>query len=128
MIEGLDALKLPDSGVRIEPYWEHARAGRLALPRCAACGRLHWYPRAMCPFCLSDDIHWEESRGRGTIYSFSIMRTKSPYVVAYVRIDEGITLMTNIVDCDVESLQIGQAVSVKFEKRSSVLVPVFSPV
>ena len=32
-----------------QPFWEAARQGRLMLPRCLACGRCHWYPRAFCP-------------------------------------------------------------------------------
>ncbi len=71
------------------------------------------YPRPICPFCGSDRTEWTESPGRGVIYSFSVMRRATPpYVIAYVTLDEGVTMMTGLVDCDVDALRIGQPVRV----------------
>ncbi len=110
-------------------YWEAARQGRLLLRRCVACGRIHYYPRAHCPFCLSADGTWLEAAGTGTIYSWSVeRRADPPYAIAFVTLDEGPTLMTNIVDCDLEALAIGQRVSLIFVLREGRPVPVFTPV
>ncbi len=96
-------------------FWEAAAKGKLLVKTCAACGRAHHYPRPLCPFCGSGQTEWKESAGRGVIYTFSVMRRASPpYAIAYVTLDEGVTMMTNLVDCDFDALRIGQPVRVVF--------------
>ena len=57
-----------------------------------------------------------ERSGKGAIYSFSVMRrAETPYVIAYVTLDEGTTMMTNIVDCDFDRVEIGQKVRLVFK-------------
>jgi uncharacterized OB-fold protein len=41
-------------------------------------------------------------------------RAEVPYAIAYVTLDEGPTMMTNLVDCDFDRLKIGQRVKVVF--------------
>lgn len=97
-------------------FWAAAAQGRLLLPTCTDCGKAHWYPRVVCPLCGSADLAWSEASGRGTLYAFSpARRADPPYILAYVTLDEGPTLMTNIVDARFEDLRIGQAVSVRFQ-------------
>ncbi len=128
MIDGLENIPFPASGSKLQPYWDGLRAGLLLLPRCRDCGKTHWYPRALCPFCLSGEIEWRQATGKGTIYSFSIMRSaKEPYVIAYVALEENVIMMTNIVDCDVDRLTIGQEVAVRYTTRGATPVPVFAP-
>ena len=82
------------------PYWEAAAQGKLLLKHCTACGAYHFYPRALCPFCFSDNTEWHEAAGTGTIYSFSVTRrAEVPYAIAYVTLAEGQTMMSNIVEC-----------------------------
>ncbi len=100
----------------IEAYWEAANAGKLVMRSCTACGKLHYYPRGICPHCFSDKLDWKETKGTGTIYTYSVMRAAKPsYVIAYVTLDEGLSMMTNIVDCDPEKVKIGQKVKVVFK-------------
>jgi uncharacterized OB-fold protein len=121
----------PDPIVSLESerYWEATREGVLLLKRCRDCGRTHHYPRAVCPGCLSGDTEWYRARGRGTVYTFSVMRRASPpYVIAYVTLDEGVTMMTRIVGCDPDRLAIGDAVEVTFEPtEGGHALPVFRP-
>lgn len=108
--------KIPAPQVTPEtkPFWVAARNGKLLLKKCAACGETHYYPRAHCPFCFSDKTDWVESKGLGTIYSYSVMRRAKPvYAIAYVALDEGVTVMSNIVDSDFDALKIGQKVRLK---------------
>ncbi|MDE2604626.1 MAG: Zn-ribbon domain-containing OB-fold protein [Burkholderiales bacterium] len=111
-------------------FWQAADAGRLVLKKCQACGRVHHYPRAICPFCLSDDTAWAEAAGTGTVYSFSTMgKGEEAYTLAYVTLAEGVTLMTNLVDCDPARVAIGQAVRVVFRpSEGGHAVPMFTPV
>jgi uncharacterized protein len=115
--------------VESEPFWNAARQDRFVVPTCAACGKAHWYPRVVCPFCGAEKIEWRAASGQGTIYSFSVMRrAKEPYAIAYVTLAEGPTMLTNIVDCDFDTLRIGQSVRVAFgETADGTPVPLFRP-
>ena len=109
-------LPAPQANPETQPYWDACAAGKLLVKRCRACGEHHYYPRALCPFCFSDRTEWTEASGRGTIYSYSVMRrVPVPYALAYVTLEEGPTMMTNIVDCDLDALRVGQAVKVVFK-------------
>ena len=97
-------------------YWEAAAQGKLLIKHCRNCDRLHFYPRTLCPFCFSDRTEWQEAKGRGTIYTYTVMRReKVPYAIGYVTLDEGVTMMTNIVDCPFDAIKVGQAVKVVFK-------------
>ena len=98
-----------------QAYWTAADEGRLLVKRCDSCGRFHHYPRDICPFCLSADTVWQDSPGTGVVYSFSTMgKDDAAYTMAYVTLDEGVTVMSNLVDCDPAQVSIGQKVRVVF--------------
>jgi hypothetical protein len=102
----------PETGA----FWDAAARGKLLLKRCTACAQVHHYPRAICPFCFSETTEWLPASGRGTIYSYSVMRrVPVPYAIAYVTLEEGVTMMTNIVDCDLDRIRIDQQVKVVFK-------------
>jgi uncharacterized OB-fold protein len=119
----------PQPTPETQAFWDAAGQGRLLVKKCAACGELHHYPRPLCPFCFSDRTEWVQASGRGAIYSFSVMRrVPAPYAIAYVTLAEGVTMMTNIVDCDLDALRIGQAVKVVFKPTDGgPPVPMFTP-
>lgn len=123
----IDALATRHPEMR--PFWEAAAERRFVLATCSACGRPHWYPRSICPLCGSADIAWRTASGRGTIYSVSVARRADPpYALAYVTLAEGPTMMTNIVECDLDALAIGQAVRVIFRPGPTGLpIPMFTP-
>lgn len=108
------------------PFWEAAKAHRLLVARCNACGEAHYYPREICPFCRADDVELAPASGRGTIYSLSVTeRPDHRRVVAYVTLEEGPTMMTRIIDAP-ETIAIGDAVTVDFEASPDGLTaPVF---
>jgi len=123
--------KIPAPAVypETEAFWTAAGQGRLLVKYCSACGEYHHFPRSLCPFCFSDKTEWRNASGHGVIYSYSVMRrVEVPYVIAYVTLDEGVTVMTNIVDCDPDTVRIGQRVKVKFQPSDGgPPVPMFSP-
>ena len=108
--------KIPSPAVTTETaaFWSKANDGVLCVPQCQACGKFHWYPRANCPFCTSDKIELKAAKGTGTVYSFSVSRRgkDDSYIIAYVTLDEGVTMMTNIINTDAKTLKIGQKVRV----------------
>jgi uncharacterized OB-fold protein len=120
----------PAVNLETEAYWAAANEGKLLMKKCNGCGKTHFFPRAICPYCQSSDTVWYEASGKGVIYSYSVMRRGgTPYAIAYVTVDEGITMMTNIVDCDHDALAVGQAVEVTFRQSDGdQAIPVFRPV
>jgi uncharacterized OB-fold protein len=110
------------------PFFAAAREGRFVIPRCTACGRTHWYPRAVCPHCFGTRMEWQPASGKGTLYSFSPMRrVDPPFTLAYVTLAEGPTMLTNLVDCDVDGLRIGQSVRLVFKPaEDGTPVPCFT--
>lgn len=111
-----------------EPYFDAATQGKLMLKYCNDCKQHHHYPRALCPFCFSDKTEFKEVKGSGTVYSYSVTRTSGPvpYAIAYVTLDEGITMLTNIVDCDLDTIRCGQKVEVTFKpSEEGPAIPMF---
>lgn len=110
-------------------FWIAAADGRLLIKHCDDCGRAHWYPRVLCPLCGSERVRWKEASGRGTLYAFSTARRAQPtYTLAYVTLDEGPMLMTNVVDADPDDLRIGQPVVVRFRAApEGRMMPFFAP-
>jgi uncharacterized OB-fold protein len=119
----------PPVNPEVAPFFAAAAEGRLLVKHCTACHQPHHYPRTLCPFCFSDRTEWREASGQGTIYSYSVMRrVPVPYAIAYVTLPEGVTMLTNIVDCDLDALRIGQAVKVVFKPTDGgPPVPMFTP-
>jgi uncharacterized OB-fold protein len=112
------------------PYFEAAKEGRLMVGKCNDCGEYHFYPRVLCPHCNSDKTEAVAARGTGVIYSHSTMRrgVPAPYTIAYVTLDEGVSMMTNIVDCDPGALKIGDKVRLVFRNaEDGTSVPMFAP-
>ena len=102
-----------------------------------ACGTLRYYPRAVCPECLSGEARWERMSGRGTVYTFTVtyqnqspgFREELPYVLAYVTLDEGVQMLTNVVGCPPDQVKIGMPVEVTFEDvNDEIAIPRFKPV
>ena len=125
---GKRAIVAPLVNAEIRPYFDAAAQGRLLIKRCQDCGEPHFYPRAHCPHCFSARTEWQEASGSGTIYAFSVMRVGEPFVIAYVTLDEGVTMLTNIVDCDPAQVRIGQPVRVVFRPTDGeAIVPMFAP-
>jgi hypothetical protein len=122
-------LPAPVASPETQAYWDAATQGKLLVRRCTACGEAHHYPRTICPFCFSDKTEWITASGKGTVYSYSVMRRAPvPYVMAYVTLAEGPSMMTNIVDCDVDAVRIGQNVTVVFKPTDGgPPLPMFTP-
>jgi uncharacterized OB-fold protein len=131
------AKPLPHLDEENRPWWEALKRHELYLQRCRDCGALRYYPRALCPECLSSRTEWIRSKGTGKVYTFTItyqnatagFRDALPYVLAYVELDEGLKMLTNIVDCRPEQVRIGMPVAVVFDDVTpEVTLAKFRPV
>ncbi len=130
------AKPLPRIDEESKGFWEAVQRHELYIQRCGACGTARYYPRALCPHCLSSDTQWLLSSGRGTVYTYTVtqqnqapgFRDSLPYVLAYVELDEGVRMLTNIVDCGPEAVKIGMAVEAVFEDVTpEATLPKFKP-
>lgn len=127
---------LPTPDGYTQTWWDAAADGRLLLVRCEECGELHYYPRPFCPRCGSDRVSWERASGSATLYTWSVVHRndlppfneKVPYVAAVVDLAEGPRMMTNVVDCDPEALEVGMALEVDFrDVGEGFRLPFFRP-
>jgi uncharacterized OB-fold protein len=130
------AKALPRIDEESKGFWEACQRHELYVQQCRACGARRYYPRAVCPTCLSSDTAWVLSSGRGTVYTYTVtyqnqapgFRDELPYVLAYVELDEGVRLLTNIVGCAPEDVRIGMPVAVTFDDVTpEVTLPKFKP-
>ena len=119
-----------------KPFWDAAREERLILQKCGDCAKFIFYPRIFCPHCHSENLGWEKASGRGTVYSYTVVmnnppsffREDVPYIVAVIRLDEGVRMLSNIVGCSPEDVRCDMPVEVAFEKLSDeVTLPKFRP-
>ena len=105
------------------PHWEGGREGKLRIQRCRSCGEHIFIPQPACTQCLSGDLDWVESTGKGSLYSF-----QAPYVVIIVKLEEGFFMLSNLIDCDEPDIEIGMPLEVAFEKMSDdISLPYFRP-
>ncbi|MDF1856826.1 Zn-ribbon domain-containing OB-fold protein [Pseudooceanicola sp.] len=126
--------QLPTIYPETQFYWDGAKAGKLLLQSCNACDKIYYPPRPFCPTCGSRDIAVTQASGKGTLHSFVISHLAAPgyeppFTIAEVMLEEGVKMMTNIVDCpaDPESLDLDMPLELTFEQRGDVAVPQFRP-
>jgi len=119
---------IPPQNPESAPFFKAAAAGRFMLRRCVSCGQTHWYPRSICPFCQGR-TEWFEASGKGRIHTFStFMRSNEPYTLAYVELEEGPIMLTNLVLAEPDSLRIGGRVRVCFQQASDgTAIACFAP-
>lgn len=117
-------------------YWEGAKRRQLLFQQCSDCGQKIMYPKMFCPNCMSDNLTWQKASGRGRLYSYTVVHRypptgfheSLPYVVGIVTLEEGVRLMTNIIQCDQDKLACDMEVEVAFEDISEeVTLPQFRP-
>lgn len=118
-------------------FYDATAKGTLLIGKCLACGEVHYYPRVICPHCGADGAEWVAAKGTGTIYSYSTLHRGAPvpYTIAYVTLDEGVSMMTNLTGFAPGSLKIGQRVRVVFHEadggtvdKRGAMMPMFTPV
>lgn len=129
---------LPEFRPETKPFWDACKNHELVIPRSKTTGEYFFYPRAFSPGDdMTDDIEWVKASGKAKVWTFAIHHmgpTKAykgdpPYVVALVETDEGVKMMTNVVDCDPKDVHIDMEVEVVFDDvTDEVTLPKFRPV
>ncbi len=92
---------LPRPTPETKAFWEGTCAHQLLLPWCNDCGEPHFYPRSICPHCLSSNLEWRPASGRGKLHTYVINHKPAkgrtaPYVIAVIELAEGPRMLSNV--------------------------------
>lgn len=119
------------------PFWEATKQHELRYQVCDDCQSIVFFPRRHCPHCMSMDLSWKTSKGEGTVYTYTVVRQiglpafreRVPYAVAWIDLDEGFRMVSNIVGVDDPgTISIGQRVRLTWEDQEGGLsLPMFTP-
>ncbi|GMA57150.1 hypothetical protein GCM10025858_16530 [Alicyclobacillus sacchari] len=123
---------IPIQDTDSSPFWKGCRQGVLRIQLCEGCGRHVFYPRSVCPHCMSESLVWINAKGVGTVYTYTVVhrgfgpfQDEVPFTMALVDLDEGVRMMTRIVDAG-DGIHIGDRVEVVFcERDDGVVLPYF---
>jgi len=101
-------------------FWDFVGAGELHVQRCAACATFRHPPRPVCAVCGSTAQEWVRASGRGEVWAATVIHpptlpafaARTPYGAVVVRLDEGVFLVGNVLDCPPEAVAVGTPVEV----------------
>ena len=135
LAEDLSTLPKPDTEGEWKAFWDGTARGELLIQRCTACNKTQFYPRAICIHC-GGEPDWLTASGHGTIHTFTIVRQNLsppfkdmlPYVLAIIDLEEGVRMMTNVVECALADVAIGLPVEVHMvEVQGGLWIPYWRP-
>lgn len=135
MMDTWEPRPIPPVTPETRAFWEATAEQEFHIGGCESCGKAFYYPRAICPRCFADDVTLEPVDGTGSVYSYSVQyqvrdwpEEALPLVVAYVELEEGPRVVTNIVDCDADDVEIGAPVELTFipTEDDELEMPVFT--
>ena len=115
-------------------FYEFCKQRELRFQRCEGCGKWRHVPRPMCSACGSSRWKWAKSSGRGKVFTWTVVRRPmipafagdAPYAPVVVELEEGVRMVSWIVDCDPDDIEMGMPVEVVFDDvTSDVTLPKF---
>lgn len=124
----------PDPVDGAAAFWEAIAQGELRLQQCASCRAFRHPPGARCAQCGGFDSTWTTTPGRGEVWSYTVVHPptlpafadRTPYAAIVVRLDEGVFMVSNLVDCPVEDVAVGQRVELALtEVEEGLVLPFF---
>jgi uncharacterized protein len=129
---------LPDLDYKdAAPFWEGTRVGEIRFTKCQDCGKFHWYPNLLCPFCHSPNIKWQALTSQPRLftwtyvdYNLPTVALRGPLIVILVEYDEApdLYLTSDLVECKPEDVKIGMPLQAVFQKVNDRLtMPLFKP-
>ena len=119
-----------------EEFWNATREQKLVIQWCKTCEKAIMYPREVCVACFGTDLEYRPASGKGVVYAFSVQHrpanpmfaAKVPYTVAIVELDEGVRMMSNVINCPWEDVAVDMPVEVTWEPLSDGRnLPQFQP-
>ncbi len=106
-----------------EEFYGWCRKGELRFQRCTECSAWRHVPREMCPECGSTDWDWQKSSGRGVVFTWTVAARPlhpafagaAPYAPVVVEMEEGVRVLSEVIDCPPGDLAIDMPVEVVFD-------------
>lgn len=130
-----EGIPLPQPSIVSQPFWDGCARGELLFQRCGNCGRAVFNPVSRCRYCLSPQLAWERSEGKGAVYSWTVAWRPQhpsftvPYAAVIVDLDEGYQMLSNVIGCDSDDVHVGMRVEVTFQPvGGDIHLPYFRPV
>jgi uncharacterized OB-fold protein len=128
---------LPKPSKWSQPFWDNTKKHKLTLKKCKDCGHIDHPPYLYCTNCSSDNSEWVEASGKGKLVAYAVNTymvpfpfwDDMPYVVAMIELEEGVRMISNIVECNHNELKNGMALEVVFDDVSDEFtLPKWKPV
>ncbi len=125
---------LPVPTIESKPYWEACKRHELRIQRCKRCNRYRHDPQPMCPYCHSLEVEWAKVSGKGKVYSYGVTHRafhpgfadEVPYASVVIELDEGVRMVSRMVDAKTDELRIGMPVEVVFQDiTDEITLPMF---
>ena len=128
----------PQPDALTQAFWDGVQQHKLVMQQCQSCHKFVHWPQEICRFCLSADLTYTQVSGRATLYSYAIavhpyhpgLADRVPYTLASVELveQERLRMVTNIVECPEDRLEIGMQLEVVFvEVDPGLTLPLFKP-
>jgi uncharacterized OB-fold protein len=127
---------VPVADLDTKPFWDYCKQHELRVQKCSKCGKLYYPPNSLCLNCLNTTSEWVKLSGKGQVYSFIVVHRRYhpafakeiPYTVAIIETEEGVRMLSNIIECKPEAVKIGMPVQVVFDDVSPEFsLPKFKP-
>ena len=129
---------LPKPTPETQHFWDGCREGELRLQRCTSCAETWFPPRPFCPACACREVEIYKASGKARLHSYIINHRPhpgfgtDPYAIAVVKLEEGVQMMSNVVDCPQtpEALVLDMPLEVTFEPQEqdeTIHIPLFKP-
>ena len=117
-------------------FWAATKANEFRYQQCENCDTIVFYPRRHCTTCTAGDLKWKTSAGIGTVYTYSVVRQSYhpffrnlvPYTVAWIDLDEGPRIISNVIGIEPGDVTIGQRVQIEWEEHENLNIPLFKPI
>ena len=129
-----DQIPLPRPTSLSAPHWDGCRESELRVQQCRDCSAYIFIPQDACTNCLSDQLEWATSSGRGQVYSYTIVHRPQrlefevPYAVAIIELEEGWRMLSNLIDVEMDAIEVGMPVEVTYRVMSDeITLPMFRP-
>ena len=127
---------LPIQSPISQKYWHALKQNELSIQKCKKCAKNIFYPREFCPDCLSDDLEWFKASGKGKLHSYTIIhstaypefRAHLPIILGFIKLEEGVHMIADIVECKPENLKLEMEVEIIFDNvTTEYTIPRFKP-
>lgn len=122
----------PEYNKANKPFWEGLKEEKFLIQKCNDCNEIFFPSRILCPKCMSENIEYMESSGKGTLYAFTEVRAKTPgfktpFIVGLIELEENPGRFFTRIVASYDSLKIGQRMKVKYVHQKMFSVHTFIP-